>query len=46
MGKGDRRRPCLVSRKELDLRIKYMNGKISLPYFNRKLGEIRKAGKK
>ena len=42
-GKGDERRPCLVSRVEYDLRCEYAWGKITLKEFDKRLKEIRDA---
>jgi hypothetical protein len=42
-GKGDKRRPCSVSREELDFRYEYGKAteKMPLKEFNRKIKEIR-----
>lgn len=45
-GKGDKRRPRLVSQEELELRWWFYQGKIDQPEFDKKLAEIRKRTKK
>jgi len=49
MGKGDKRRPCLVSEEELSFRWDYGMGKypnMTIIEFNQKIEEIRNHGKK
>lgn len=42
MGKGSKRRPCLVSRKEENLRWLLIQGRISFNLFERKMKEVKK----
>ena len=39
-GKGDKRRPCLVSRAELDLRWELAEGKIDVETFSQELQRL------
>ena len=45
MGKGSKKRPCCISKEELELRWAYAYGEMTLEEFNRRLEEIKKQGK-